>query len=93
MKTTSQVHRNSATKAVKSQAKTTPGKVITVIFYSDENGKEMFRADIPKAIFARCQRACKKLRISLGEFFHQAMERKIENFHRELATPSVARDA
>lgn len=58
------------------QVKTLPGKSVTVVFYSEKDNKELFRAEIPAPIFAAVQRACKKLHIGLSQFFHLAVESK-----------------
>jgi hypothetical protein len=79
MTTTNQVRKDSSAAPSARQVKTPPEKSVTVIFYSAEDDKEMFRADIPEPIFAAVRRACKKLHIGLERFFQLAVQSRIEH--------------
>ena len=52
--------------------KTKPKNAVRVVFRSDA-GRKFCRVDFPKTVYARIRRACKKLHITLDEFFHQAI--------------------
>jgi hypothetical protein len=73
-RTTNQVRTNGSTKAVKSQAKTAPGKTVTVIFYCADDKREFSRVEFPEPLYKAIVRASKKMRITLGKFFELAVE-------------------
>jgi hypothetical protein len=75
-KPTNQVRPNGATKAVKSQAQTPPGKTVTVTFYSADDKREFFRVEFPEPLYKAIVRACKKMRITFGRFCELALEDK-----------------
>jgi|ERR1035441_2581870 hypothetical protein len=91
MKTpTNRIRQNGSTKAVKSQAQTAPEKTVIVIFYYADDEREFFRVDFPEPLYEAIVRACKKMRITLGRFCEQALERKIgcRMILKELRTPN-----
>jgi hypothetical protein len=77
MKNTIRVRKNSSAAPSARQVKTTPGKTVTVIFYSPEDDKELFRVDFPERVFSAIKRGAKTLRIGLDKFFEQAILHKL----------------
>ena len=76
-KPTNRIRQNGSTKAVKSQAKTAPGKTVTVIFYCGDDKHEYFSVDFHEPFYKAIVRACKKMQIPLAKFFELAIEAKI----------------
>jgi hypothetical protein len=80
-----QVRRNCNASAAAQQCKTNPQNAVTVIFYSPDDDKELFRVDFPERLFASISAGAKKLGVSLDKFFELAIVNKIGN--NECALP------
>jgi hypothetical protein len=77
MKNTIRVRKNSSEVPAARQVKTPPGKTVVVIFYSPDDGKELFRADFPEKVFAAIRRAAKTLGVGLDKFFELAIHARL----------------
>ncbi len=88
MKTpSSRVRKERSAATAARQVKTLPDKSVTLVFNSVEDGKEMFRVEVPEPLFSRVRRACEELHIDLAQFFRLAMQRK---HRRELLSLRMA---
>jgi preprotein translocase subunit SecA len=85
MKSTNQIHRISAIKRTEKQAKKPQLKCVTIVFYDRKNGKEMFSAELPEAIYSAVVRVCQKRKIGCGRFFEQACRAFVQK-NREVAS-------
>jgi len=85
MKKPNQVRKNGSAPRAARQAKTPPGKTVTVVFYCAQDDREMFRAEFPIVLMAAIKRASKRLRISLDQFLESALLKKLRNegIHRK----------
>jgi hypothetical protein len=87
---TNRVHKKVSAVRTKSQAKTPSEKTVQLIFNSPEDGKEMFRVKIPTILYTRVLRACKKMKITPGQFFERVIRRDIAAKSRTLHSTALA---
>jgi DNA repair protein RadC len=90
MKTSNPARKASSAAPSARQVKTPPGKTVTVVFYSSDDGSEFCRLDIPEIVFAAIKRATKKLGVSLDVFFELAVRDKIKRDESVVAAASAA---
>lgn len=72
------------------QVKTPPGKTVTVVFYSSDDGLEFCRVDFPEKVFAAIKRVTEKLGVTLNELFVRAIEDKFKWDESGIAAASAA---
>jgi hypothetical protein len=78
MKTIKRVRPNYTAAAAAQQRKTSPKKVVRVVFFATGTGRKLFHVDFPWVLFAAIKRVAKKLGIGLDEFFEIAIWDKIK---------------
>ena len=77
MKTTIQSHKNGSAVRTPRQTKSPKAEPVTVIFYSTEDDKELFRVEFPAAFYTKIVRACEKMKLAPFEFFQLALKEKL----------------
>jgi hypothetical protein len=77
MKTSKRIRPICSAAMAARQVKTPLGKTVTVIFYSPDDDKELFRTDFPERMFTAIKRGAKTLGVGLDKFFELAILHKL----------------
>lgn len=92
MKTTIQSRKNGSAPRTGRQTKSPQAEPVTVIFYSTEDDKELFRVEFPAAFYSKIIRACEKMKLTPARFFELAVRAKINRpFKTKLGAEFIAR--